>query len=387
MQDPTAQTAEQTIPIEEAEQLGWTSERLEQLLPESLQPIWHWLSDNSWIGAIAIIVLGLLIAKFVMLIIRRVVTQFTKRTETDIDDQLLAYLSRPIFLTIFYLALALALISLRLPGTFTETVVRVLMSLAVIVWMSAAFKITALLLDTLGHLKDKFDFVQERTIPLFDMISKILLVAVAGYLLLQVWNIDATAWLASAGVVGIAVGFAARDTLANLFSGVFIVVDAPYKIGDFVNLDSGERGMVTHVGLRSTRILTRDDIEITVPNAVIANEKIVNESSGRWIKRRLRIKTSVAYGSDADQVVELLLQIAKDHPDVTHSPEPRVRLRALGDSGLEFELLGWISEPVYRGKVTHELLMDVYRRFGQAEIEIPFPQTDVHVRNLPPNTN
>ncbi len=383
MQDANPAAGEQPIdsPSNEPETLGWTTERLEQWLPESVQPIWHWLSDNSWIGAIVIILFGFAFARVLMFVLRRIVSQFTKRTKTDIDDQLLSFLSRPVFLTIFYASLGLAMISLKLPEAFTGTVIRVLLSLTVLVWMGAAFKISGLLLDTLGHFKDKFEIVQERTIPLFDMITKVLMVGLAGYLLLQVWNIDATAWLASAGVVGIAVGFAARDTLANLFAGVFIVVDAPYKIGDFVNLDSGERGMVTHVGLRSTRLLTRDDIEITIPNAVLANEKIVNESSGRWVKRRLRIKTSVAYGSDAEQVVALLMQIAADHPDVAAAPKARVRLRELGDSGLHFELLCWISEPVYRGKVTHELLMDVYARFQHAGIEIPFPQTDVHIRS------
>ena len=75
-------------------------------------------------------------------------------------------------------------------------------------------------------------------------------------------------------------GFAAKDTLANLFAGVFILADAPYKIGDFIVLDGGERGRVTKIGIRTTRILTRDDVEITIPNATIANSKIINESGG-----------------------------------------------------------------------------------------------------------
>ena len=88
-------------------------------------------------------------------------------------------------------------------------------------------------------------------------------IALGTYMVLQVWSVDVTGWLASAGIVGIAVGFAAKDTLANLFSGVFILADRPYKLGDYVNLSSGERGKVTHIGIRSTRLLTRDDIEIT----------------------------------------------------------------------------------------------------------------------------
>ena len=90
-----------------------------------------------------------------------------------------------------------------------------------------------------------------------------------------------TAWLASAGVVGIAVGFAAKDTLANLFSGVFILADAPYKIGDYIVLDAtGMRGKVTQIGLRSTRLITRDDVEVTIPNSIMGNSQVINQSGG-----------------------------------------------------------------------------------------------------------
>ena len=87
----------------------------------------------------------------------------------------------------------------------------------------------------------------------------------------------------------------------------FILADAPYKIGDFVVLDSGERGEVTHIGIRSTRLLTRDDIQVTIPNSVMGNTKIINESGGPTEKFRIRVIVGVAYGSDIDQVREVLM--------------------------------------------------------------------------------
>ena len=146
-----------------------------------------------------------------------------------------------------------------------------------------------------------------------------------------------TAWLASAGIIGIAIGFAAKDTLANLFSGVFIMADAPYKIGDFVVLDSGERGEITHIGIRSTRLKTRDDIEVTVPNSVMGNTKIINESGGPHEKFRIRVAVGVAYGSDIDKVREVLMGVALNDEAVCADPEPRVRLRNFGPSSLDFE--------------------------------------------------
>jgi small-conductance mechanosensitive channel len=213
--------------------------------------------------------------------------------------------------------------------------------------------------------------------------AKVVLAAMAVYFVFLAWNIDVTAWLASAGIVGLALSFAAKDTLSNLFAGVSIVVDAPYKTGDYIILDSGERGVVTDIGLRSTRILTRDDVEITVPNGIIGNSTIINEAGGPPSQHRIRIGVGVAYGSDLDHVIDTLQKVAEDNKDILGKPEPRVRFRLFGDSSLNFELLGWIADPANRGRVKHELNCAVYRAFSEEGIQIPFPQRDVYVHTVP----
>ena len=273
--------------------------------------------------------------------------------------------------------------SLALSDGITSSMLKILASMVIIVWINALLPSIRLVLGSLGKLQDRFNIIEERTIPLFNIISSIVLLGLGLYALLIVWGINPAAWLASAGVIGIAVGFAAKDTLANLFSGVFIVADAPYKLGDYVNLDTGERGMVTHVGLRSTRLLTRDDVEITIPNAIIANAKIINESGGPSAKHRIRIKVGVAYGSDLDRVVEVLKQVALDHQQVCQSPDPRVRMRAFGNSSLDFELLCWIDEPAQRGLVSHELFMEIYKSLNREQIEIPYPKQDIYIKEVP----
>ncbi|MEM9599066.1 MAG: mechanosensitive ion channel family protein, partial [Acidobacteriota bacterium] len=314
---------------------------------------------------------------------RRVARRLAAKTETDIDDQLIDLFERPIFLTVFLFGLALATRSLELPEPFTRRTIDVLQTFVVLSWLGAGLPASRLFLDALGSLRHRFPLVEERTIPLFDILSKLLLFGGATYVLITIWGIDPAPWLASAGVVGIAVGFAARDTLANLFAGIFIVADAPYKLGDYIILDTGERGRVTQVGIRSTRLLTRDDIEITVPNSVIGNAKIINESGGPWEKERIRIKVGVAYGSDVDRVCELLKAIAVEHDHICPNPVPRVRMRGFGDSSLDFELLCWIDEPELRGKLSHEMYMDVYKTFARENVEIPFPQRDLWVRGMP----
>jgi small-conductance mechanosensitive channel len=141
--------------------------------------------------------------------------------------------------------------------------------------------------------------------------------------------------------------------------------------------------MVTNIGLRSTRILTRDDVEITVPNSLIGNGKIINEAGGPSARHRIRIAVGVAYGSDIDQVIDTLATVADEHDEVCKSPDPKVRFRSFGDYSLDFELLCWINQPVDRGRILHELNCAVYRAFQGAGIEIPFPQRDLHVRTMP----
>ena len=112
--------------------------------------------------------------------------------------------------------------------------------------------LTSTILASMSRLADRVTWLEARTLPLFDNLSKIVVFGLAVYFFLIAWELDLPAWLASAGIMGIAVGFAAKDTLANLFGGLFVIMDAPYKLGDFINLDSGERGRVIKIGLHSS---------------------------------------------------------------------------------------------------------------------------------------
>jgi small-conductance mechanosensitive channel len=306
-----------------------------------------------------------------------------RRTISKADDHLVEYLTKPLVLTTVTLALMLAVSAYGIPDGLKGFTLAALATLMLFSWSRAGMRAARVILELIAANSGRFEVVQERTIPVFSMAIKILLFGLAAYIFMLIWGIDPTAWLASAGVIGIAVGFAARDTLANLFSGISIVADAPYKIGDYVVLDTGERGKVTHVGMRSTRLLTRDDVEVTIPNAVIGNAKIVNESGGPWVKYRIRVPVGVAYGSDVDEVCKVLEDAATAHAQVVRQPSPRVRMRAFGASSLDFELLAWINHPQERGLIKHDLLIAIYKALNENGIEIPFPQTDIHLRSTP----
>ena len=353
------------------------------LIPDGLQPVWDFFIPYPGLLTFLLIGVAWIIGKLLKLVITHSLERLVKKTSNNVDDHLVEYLTRPLVLTTVTLALMLAVSAFPLPDSVHDASLSLLATILLFSWLRAGLRTARILLEALASNHQRFEIVQDRTIPVFDMTIKILLVGMAAYFFLLIWGINPTAWLASAGIIGIAVGFGARDTMANLFSGISIIADAPYKIGDYIVLDTGERGKVTSLGMRSTRLLTRDDVEVTIPNGVIANAKIINESGGPWVKHRIRVPVGAAYGSDVDEVCKVLEDVASSHPEIVKQPAPRVRMRAFGESSLDFELLAWISHPQSRGIIRHDLLMNIYKAFDKNGIQIPFPQTDIHLRSMP----
>jgi MscS family membrane protein len=327
-----------------------------------------------------ILVAAVVLALLVRFVFASLVRWLTRRTASDVDDRVIGVLRAPIVLTVLLAGVAWA-VSVTPRSEAVDAVAKgLLISAAALIWALAIMRVGRVVLEVISVNVDRLRWIEPKTLPLFEMLLKVAVVGGFLYFLCIAWQIPLTSWLTSAGIVGIAVGFAAKDTLSNLFSGVFIIADAPYKVGDFIILDNGLRGTVTEIGIRSTRLLTRDDIEVTVPNAVIGNAQIVNETGGPHDKMRVRVNVSVAYGSDVDQVREVLLSATEGVPHVSPEPTPRVRFREFGDSGLRFELLAWIDEPVYRGRVLDQLNAAVYNGLGAAGIEIPYAKYDIYIK-------
>ena len=354
-----------------------------QEILNTLPPWLQGISDHHYLAAGILVIATIVIAKLASWIITATLKAVTGKTATTVDDELIAQLHRPIFLSILFLGLAMATLVAQLPADLTSFVLQIIKTLAIVVWTLFAIRAARILLNWRARHPQSDGMVRPKTLPVFQNLALVLLIALSLYLIFMVWKLDMTAWLASAGVLGIAIGFAAKDTLANLFSGIFILADAPYQIGDFVVLDTGERGEVTHIGLRSTRMLTRDDVEITVPNSIMGNTKIINESGGPYEKYRIRVEVGVAYGTQIDPVRSALLEIAIANPEVCQDPGPRVRFTSFGASSLDLVLLCWVEQPMLRGHVLDALNEAIYNRFMELNIEIPYAKQDLYLKEWP----
>jgi len=380
-EEPVAADASAQLEVAEVAPISEQLPNLVDWLPAAALPAWNLISELPVVGAFVIAFVFFLLAFFVRGAVFRSLSKLAGLTTSLADDKVLDDLRRPVFTTVLFTGFTLAVAAAQLP-VGTNLIVSALLSVIVASWMRWVLAVSSYVLEALES-QERFSLIEARTVPLFDLTIKLGTILIGSYVLLLIWGINPIGWLASAGIVGIAVGFAAKDTLANLFSGFFIVADAPYKIGDYINLDTGERGRVSAIGLRSTRLVTRDDVEITIPNGVIANAKIVNESGGPYLKIRNRIPVGVAYGSDVDHVCAVLQRVATEHAEVCRFPEPRVRMRGFGASSLDFDLLVWIDHPEKRGNIAHELLMEVYKAFDRESIEIPYTKQDLYIKEMP----
>ncbi|KPK27886.1 MAG: mechanosensitive ion channel protein MscS [Desulfobacterales bacterium SG8_35_2] len=336
------------------------------------------LQENILIKRLVIILIYAILAKTVDIFIDRVLRKIAAKTKINFDDKLIKYLHAPICWTIFGFGVLHALSAGPLSDPWQLILPQVTQSILLILWLTALIRTFNWMVEQYmagAHEKGKIGT------DLFMLLKNVLrvVVIIAGLLwLLSIWQISLTPLFASAGIAGIAVALAAKDTLANFFGGISIFMDNTYKVGEYIILDTGERGEVVEIGIRSTRIKTRDDVLVTIPNSIIANSKIINESAP--IPRfRIRVPVGVAYGSDLAKVENVLLAVADGNSNIEKDPEPRVRLRAFADSSVNFELLCWVKDPRDKGLEVHNLLKAAYKVFEEQSITIPFPQRDVHI--------
>ena len=330
-----------------------------------------------------VIIISFVIASIFKYIIISGLKRLLSRSQVRFGNGVLDLLHSPIYYSVLLIGLSSALMIVKPAEVFLFVGTSILKSIGMLIWAIFLLKANRVLLKGLALHPTRFNTFNNKTLPLFQNIINIIIIVLAVYLIFSIWHVDMTAWLASAGIVGIAVGFAAKDTLANLFSGVFIMADAPYKVGDYIVLDSGERGEITHIGIRSTRMLTREHIEITIPNSVMGNSKIINESGGPHERSRCRIPVGVSYNADIDLVRSVLMAIANNEEMVCVEPEPRVRFRRFSGSALDFELLVWIDKPALKGRLIDILNCQIFKKFKDNNIEIPYSKHDLYIKEMP----
>ena len=222
---------------------------------------------------------------------------------------------------------------------------------------------------------------------LFDLLNKFagaIIYVTAAILALDTLGINVMPFVAGAGVMGVALGFAAKDTLSNLIAGVLLIIDRPFEIGDRIEVwrapvGSATWGDVIDIGLRATKIKTTDNIVIIIPNNEIMTRDIVNYTIINTMIR-VRINVGIAYDADLALAKKTVIEVAKEIDWIAREPAPKVVVRSFGESSVELQLRVWIPDARRRMDTISQVTDKIKDRFDARGIEIPYPKRDITIK-------
>ncbi len=270
--------------------------------------------------------------------------------------------------------------------TFHWTVIsKPFYALCIILMVTPVNNFLLLLLDALEKKLAKKTETKVDDI-IFDLLNKFsgaIIYSIAVVIALDVIGVNVMPFVAGAGVVGIAVGFAAKDTLSNLIAGVLLIIDRPFEIGDRIEIWTAPKGTsswgdVIDIGLRATRIKTTDNIVVVIPNNEVMKRDIVNYTAMSAMIR-VRIDIGVAYDTDIDKAKQVILDVAAGADWILEDPPPKVVVRNFGESSVDLQLRVWISDARRRMDTISYITDRVKAAFDAAGIEIPYPKRDINI--------
>jgi small-conductance mechanosensitive channel len=185
-----------------------------------------------------------------------------------------------------------------------------------------------------------------------------------------------------AGALGVGIGFGLQEVVNNFISGLILIFERPIKLGDTIEF-AAIRGNVIRIGIRSSTVRTFDGAEVIIPNGHLISNEVTNWTlSDR--QRRVEVMVGVAYGSNPNQVLEILMRIAGEHPEILDNPEPVALFTGFGDSSLDFALRFWTNNYLNWMILSSQITLEIHNALYAAGIEIPFPQRDLHIRSVDP---
>jgi MscS family membrane protein len=310
--------------------------------------------------------------------------KFTSFTKTDLDDRILQRVTPPSSLLVVTAGLYYAVKSLPLPEKGIAFLSGVIFIAAVIIFTNIAYRIADEFIKWYTVYSSDRNHASAvlgaQLIPLLEKVISIFLIATALIIVLKHFNYDILSLVTALGIGSLAIGMAAKDTLANMISGFTIMLDRPFRIGDRIQLAQGQLGDVVDIGLRSTKMKTPDNTVLIIPNADLCNSTVVNFAFPTSVSQG-KVTLSVAYGTDIEAAKEILAKSAFEVEEVLREPAPVVFFTSFGESGLNLMMVFWVENYAVTVGVTDRINTLILRRFAEHGIEIPYPTRTVVVKD------
>jgi len=221
-----------------------------------------------------------------------------------------------------------------------------------------------------------------RSMAVFQ-IFKYVLIVFAIVLSLDVIGIKITLILAGSAALLVGIGLGLQQLFNDLVSGIVLLIEGTVTVGDIVEID-GMVGKIEEINLRTSQLMTRNQISILVPNSKLVSENVINWTHNRQLTR-FDVTVGVAYGSDVALVIKLIKEAANEHKAVAQEPGPDVLMTDFGESSLDFELKYWSQEMWNINAVSSDLRIAIEQKFRDNKVTIPFPQRDLYLKTMPEN--
>lgn len=338
----------------------------------------YWLKEI--LVAVVIFTLFYGLSCLVRFFLKSVAPRLTAATDTDLDDRILERISPPLTLFVACTGAYYAVRYLQLPAKVELIASGAIFVVNVIIFTNIAYRIIDELLNWYAAtLAEKGrEGLDRQLIPLAEKVIVIFLVGTALIITLKHFNYDILSLVTALGIGSLAIGMAAKDTLAHVISGFTLMIDRPFRIGDRIQLSGGQLGDVADIGLRSTKIKTLDNTLLIIPNSDLCNTILINQAYPD-VRAKGRISVGISYGSDVEEVKRLLVEIALDIPEVLREPMPEAYFVSFGDSALSMALFFWVEEYGKLFATSDKINTLILQRFRDKGIVIPFPTRTVHM--------
>ncbi len=327
--------------------------------------------------------LFLFLRKIFLLVIIKLIEKFTKKTKTQIDDRLVKCASKPFSLLIILIGLFLGTLILGIPHKYVGKLLRTFL-IVILSWLS--YNLIVEFEDVFYKFSKKFGKEVAREIGSFLVkVSKTFAIGLGILAILQEWGINVSAVMASLGLGGLAFALAAKDTVANLFGGLTVLIDKSMRVGDWIKIGNVE-GIVEDIGLRTTKIRSFEKSLIVIPNQVLANQSLENFS--RRNVRRIKMLIGLTYDTPREKMVKILNEIRemlRNHPGIAKNQLLMVYFTEFADSSLNIFIYCFTNTAVWSEYLAiredvNLKIMEIVERNGAS---FAFPSTSIYVEKLP----
>jgi small-conductance mechanosensitive channel len=339
--------------------------------------------DNEWGVFILSVLVWLIIGVIVIFALIPIVKFFTRKTKTSLDDRIMVILKWPVFILIFTYGVVSSIEVLDFPWSVVNGLETLWKFILIIVVGWLVYKITKdiLLYWMKGYAQRTKTTMDDVLLPLFEKVAMVIIIAGAIVATLNLMGIDVTMLVAGMGIAGLVIAFAAQDTLGNFISGMSILSDRPFKVGDTILMQNGDYCRVERIGMRSTKLYnTFTHNMIILPNNKIANEMVTNLTEPD-LRKKINIVVNVAYGADLDKAKKIILDTVNAHPDILKDADkkPVLRFSELGEYAVKLTTFAWVNTMDNQWKAASEIREQVLKKFKAEKMEIPYPHRVVYL--------